>query len=342
MFDEPFLASDSSKIRTRREPKDFLDLVSLTLEVGNPKEFRSEYFDIMESNLEEYGLGAERVYKYDHLKNHIPSFDLSDVVDNITKDLLSSEHIEKIQITRTYTPDPVITWKGEIEGLDFADDILSQYYDVVSTWKHLRNNPESPKNIILDDIQGKITECWKYVGKTSENLKICPHGDMTYPAISACDLICSFIKLHIHPPKTENIHKTLEELTSSFLNTDSVYEEDDLEKMIPTLHYSIKPINFYPHPLFLIERGKMSKDIVKGSDLFKLLLQHVYKEGGAVTFADYISHIDILEEGDHIICLDNEKAELTRKIEKLNIQRKLEVVYPEKVDEFQITIAEEI
>ena len=43
---------------------------------------------------------------------------------------------------------------------------------------------------MLDSFSGKITKAWKYVGNEFD-MTIVPKGDLTYPALSAADIIAS-------------------------------------------------------------------------------------------------------------------------------------------------------
>ena len=59
-------------------------------------------------------------------------------------------------------------------------------------------NHNPAKHVALDGITGKITKAWQFVGKKADVVNIVPYGDLTYPCISLCDLICGYIRNTVH------------------------------------------------------------------------------------------------------------------------------------------------
>ena len=317
------VAADSGKIRW----DNFLSLVGIAISIDNYGEFKHEYFEVISEHLEKYDLdGRRKIFKTQDLKNSLPAYDLEEFHVKLVEDMLQIPSIKRVQVTNSYIHQPVMTWKGHVEGLDFTDKILSQYYPIIPVWRYFVREKYPMETVMINGIQGRITKAWKHVGKSAKEVYILPFGDQTSPAISLCDLLCGYIRHTVHRITATGIYEQLKNKTPAYVDTEFIGDEY-IDHISPSHTHSLKTELHYPHPLLLIKTSpELDRTIIQDSDLFIDLLSLANELNGAVSFEDLKNHHKILKKGDVFICMDNEGFQEMKMVEALNPSRKVEVM----------------
>ena len=112
-------------------------------------------------------------------------------------------------------------------------------------------NHNPAKHVALDGITGKITKAWQFVGKKADVVNIVPYGDLTYPCISLCDLICGYIRNTVHHIDAMEILIQLKDKTPAYVDSEFI-GDDDTEYFNIKYPHSLKIELHLPPPLFLI------------------------------------------------------------------------------------------
>ena len=324
MLSEHIVAADAATIRRGV----FVNLTGVAVEIEGNSEFREQYFAIINSFKEKYAPNLLRsVLKSEDILKLIPSYNLKQAHSELTEELLQIENIRTINVTNTTLSKDVFAWDGSsTTGLIFLKNTLQQYYPIIPVWRYYLKNPNPAKHVALDGITGKITKAWQFVGKKADVINIVPYGDLTYPCISLCDIICGYIRNTVHHIDEKEIYRQLKDVTHAYVTTEFI-GDDDIEYFNIKYPHSLKTELHLPHPLFLIRKSKdIDSKIVRDADFFQLLLRHVEKKGGAVCFEDFLNQQPILKKGDCIICLDSKEQERMRYAEILNPSKEIKVL----------------
>ncbi|MBN1763369.1 MAG: hypothetical protein JW878_09915 [Methanomicrobia archaeon] len=327
MLSDCIVAADSGIIRRGK----FVNLTGVAVEIKGQSEFRRHYFEIIKNFYEEYNINLPRfVLKTEDIIKLIPSYDLHEAHVGLTERLLKIENVTRIYVTDTFLFDKVDTIKGQIDGLDFLEKTLHNYYPIIPVWRYYWNYLDTTGHVALDGISGKITKAWKFIGKKAEKINIVPYGDLTYPCISLCDLICGYLGKTVHHFDAKEIFEQLKDRTPAFVKTEFVGDAE-IEYLASDYPHSLKTERHFPHPLILIHKSKeVDNKIIRETDFFQSLLNFAGKEGGSVSFEDLVNQQIALQKGDCIICLDEEGYSKMKFVERLNPSREIKVLSVEE------------
>jgi hypothetical protein len=327
MLSDHIVAADSAIIRRG----DFVNLTGVAVEIEGQSEFRDQYFAIIKKFYEKYGLSLPRfVLKTEDILKLIPSYNLHEAHIELTEELLQIENIRRINVTNTILLKEVNTLKGPVGGLDFLQKTLQHYYPIIPVWRYYWRNADPVGHVALDGISGKITKAWKFVGKKAEKINIVPYGDLTYPCISLCDLICGYLGKTVNHIDAKEILDQLKDKTPAFVDSEFI-GDSDIKYLATDYPHSLKTEQHFPHPLFLIHKSKdIDNEIVRETDFFQLLISFAEREGGAVSFEDLVNQQIALQRGDCLICLDPEGYSKMKFVERLNPSREIRVLNVEE------------
>lgn len=323
MLSNNLVAADASK----SEHGNFFNLIGVAVAFENYHKFRDEYFEIVESFVEKYNLNFNHnVLKTADLAKNIPTYTLKEAKKELVEQILRSEHISTIYITETYIKKSISLFDDEIKGVVFVRNHLSQYYPIIPLWRYYYNYPTRKNgHTVVDNIQGKITKAWKYVGMSSSKLSVIPHGDQTHPCLSAADLIGGYISSEIFPSYKTNIYETLKDITSAYVKTEFIGDTFK-DHLVPDYRYGLNVETLFPHPIILIKSNQLNNKNIQETELFKLLLMYAEKQGGCVIFEDMDNHHRILKDGDLIVCTDDDAFSEISKIKALDRRRGYDVL----------------
>jgi hypothetical protein len=280
----------------------FFNIVGVAVEIFNYPDFRKTYFEVIDELKQKYRIdNLPRVIKKKTISRFVPSYNQKGFIKDIVETLIDCEYISFIQVTETFIRDENVRIPYQRDKIfsrsEFARNILSHYYPLVPVWKYFQNKDDAIGNVVIDHIDGKITNIWSEVGRIAENLVIVPHGDETYPCISICDIMCEYIRRMVKEIKAKEIEDYFRRDPGiDIVKADYV---GDTDVLVPRYPHSINPQNFYPHPILFIECSKIGYDnedknlrkrIIEDSLLYKRCLDFAEKHNGCVTFFDVKLH----------------------------------------------------
>lgn len=310
-----FIAADSSKY----QGEDGVYLVGVALEVTSGSQFDDYYFTQVEEFSNNYNIElGHNIIKSSDVLNRVPSFEITKAYDDILKRLTNNPAIENIHISIGWYDDDVTLGKNgdEISGIRYTDDYLSQFFPIVALWDYHRNTADwddVPKEAWLDNVQGKITKAWKYVGNQFD-LNIVPHGDSTYPSLSTADIIANNLARTL--PKDKDYeeldsaaHGTLTgeyiDDTGPRVNAESVSEShDDSDHIVPTHRYSIQSELHFPHPVMFIYDDvfkDLDRPVLPQTDFHAYARKWAQDNAGCVVKMEPHRLPSVVKSGDHIV-----------------------------------------
>ena len=324
-------------------------LVSVAVAVDDRDEFDSKYREIVREKCESYGIPLERpVIKDSAVNKHVAEWERKDARRDIVEELLQINTLSNVHFTETtlgepgdevipaYQTDP--EEKRLISPGELRNEI-SPYYNLVSIWDYFDRIDDrfQHRNVMIDDFNGKESFLWRYIGEKSNSLQVVPKGDRIYPLLSLADLTMEYIKQEVNDWSDNKILDHLVDVTpgdSAYVKSYSIDESERLQQMAPL---STKPADtqmHYPHPTIYIETEWHQKE-VKALDLYEIICEYAYQNGGCVKFFDERQDRDHLRENDIIVCIDGEKKEKHSRYNRLNNTRAAEVLTAENaVDKF--------
>lgn len=292
-------------------------LIGVAIVLNDVDGFRDHYTQVINDFYDEYNIDRENtVIKSDHLSRNIPSYDLSEARKTVGRDVLNTHSIDRVNTTLCWYEEEVDTPIGHYKGGQFINNFVRSYFPVVTLWQYHRSQMKySPADTaLLDSFSGKITKCWKYVGNEF-NLKIVPKGDLTYPELSAADIIASALS-GILPDDQQYtdydryvdawLLDRLPDTDNQYVETDFIYHGSDGWKIdhIKPHKYDVRPHLNYPHPVIFIEESVLSgkdREAIDRSQLVGYLCNIARRRGGCVTKFDVENFPFTVRDGDYIV-----------------------------------------
>ena len=292
-------------------------LIGVALVLDDVEEFRQHYLDVIDNFYDKYDLDREnRVIKSDHLSRNIPSYQLGDARETIGEEILDTRSIERVNTTISWYESHVDTPIGSFNGGQFINNFVKSYFPVVTLWRYHRSqfDYDPTETAMLDSFTGKITKSWKYVGNTFD-LTIVPKGDLTYPELSAADIIASALSgiLPDDEAYTEYdryvdgwLLTRLPDTDNQYVETDFIYHNSDdwVIDHIKPRKYDIRPHLSSPHPVIFIEESVLSgkdREAIDRSQLMGCLCNVARERGGCVTKFDVENFPFTVRDGDYIV-----------------------------------------
>lgn len=292
-------------------------LIGVAIVVTDREEFRRNYVESTSELYGEYGIDRENeVIKSDHLSRNVPSYRLTEVRDRIGREILDTESIGRINTTICWHETEVDTPIGSFDGGEFVNRFVKPYFPVVTLWQYHRSQLEYDpvETAMVDDFSGKITKAWKYVGNEFD-LTVVPKGDLTYPELSAADIVASALEsvLPDDEPYTEYDRYVDGWLLDRLPNTDDQYVQTDFVSHesdewtidhIKPHKYDVRPHLSYPHPVIFLEESVLSgkdREAIDRSQLLGYLCTVARNMGGCVTKFDVDTFPFTVRSGDYVV-----------------------------------------
>lgn len=332
-----FVAADASK--AEQGNRSFL--VGVAIEVSNGGEFDEYYFDLVDSICERYTIDlGHNIVKARDLLNRVPSFSVRDADDTLVKGLVQNPAINRIHVCIGWYDEGVTIAEDSktTSGIVFANNHLIQYFPVVTLWRYHRVHPDwddAPKEAWIDNVQGKITKAWKYVGNEFD-VNIVPHGDVTYPSLSTADIIANHLARTL--PR-EKPFSELEDAAAGILinyvngprpriNAESVNEEYS-DHIVPKHRYSIQSELHFPHPVLFIY-DEMFADFDQGvlpeTDFHAYARKWAQENIGCVVSLEPHRLPSIVRSGDRIVYTRGTNPDVCELLRDLNPSKDIEIL----------------
>lgn len=326
-----WIGSDATSHRvTNDDGFECSSLIALAIAVDDRSEFNTKYREILNRESEEYDILIKRpVLKTHELEDSSTEWQYDSITTDFVAELLEIDCISNIHIiittlVRQTAPAYEETEDGKAYlGPQKIEDKITSYYNLISVWDYMDEYSDAPwgtTNVLLDDFGGKDNIPWRRLGKGSDELRVIPQGDNTYPILSLADLTMDYIKDNVDEWSEEEIQTELEGVTpddSAFVNTKSLDSEQEIEEIVPISRHSIERSHHYPHPIICISRGNISKNRLKRYDIFHEASEYAYENSGCVKFFDEGEDRHLLGNEDYIVCIDD-KTENYEKYTRLN------------------------
>ena len=319
MTADGWVASDATKYSLKDQRPDWVSLVSVAVAVEDISEFNEGYTSIVGDKLDKFGLEIQHpIIKNEDLNRWGSDWQRKDMRREIVTDLLTIEAIDNIQVVETSLHSRWVTVfrgkenkKKRVRSEEFIEKHLQPYYNLISIWEYLRksdNRPRTYRNVMTDDFSGKTSPAWIQIGKMSDNLRVIPKGDQTYPLLSLADLLMELIKQEVDEWNEHQIYKYLKKTTpadSAYVDSDGINESEQLKMISPLNTHNVNTHLHYPHPIVFIETGSLGSNVVSSLDFFDHAARFARSKNGCVKFFDEKQDRDYITGSDYIICVDN-------------------------------------
>ncbi|WP_148708235.1 hypothetical protein [Haloferax sp. Atlit-12N] len=341
-----FLVADSSLIQQGH--RSFL--IGVALKIRNGSEFDEHYFDVVEDLFEKYDVEIRNaVLDSSTIVSRVPSFHVREARQDLIEGIVNNPAIEKIHVAIGWYLDGVEIGGRSIGARNFVENKLSQYFPVVTAWNSHRESldwDDTPTELWLDNVQGRITKAWKYLGKEFEDLNLVPHGDTTYPSISSADIIANYLGSTLSKDKdfselSNQAHRILSRLrdgTEGITSSDINHEMSEEDHIVPEYDYAIRPELHYPHPVFFIHDEHFSNSdqpVLKETEFHGMLRRHAQEKGGCVVGLEPHRLPAIVRNDDKIVPTYGSNTDVAKTLQKLNPTTDLEIIEAESfINEF--------
>lgn len=238
--------------------------VGVAIEISGGAEFDEYYKEVIDEFASEHNIElSHSILKTSDVLESIPSYNIRNASADIVDRLLQNPAIERIYVLIGWYDEEVkLPWKEESwRGIKFSKSYLSQTFPIITLWKywdyHAKKGDEVPEDAWVDNVQGQINGAWKVVGGEFE-VKLVPHGDITYPSLSTADLIAGHLGRTLpYNRRLNELHKAaygyLNNITSDSVDVQATYVNEQSRPMIvPDYPYPIKDEIHWPHPILFL------------------------------------------------------------------------------------------
>lgn len=341
-----FVAADSSLVNQGH--RSFL--IGVTLEIQNGSEFDAHYFDTVEEIFETYDIDIRNaVLDSSTIISQIPSFHITDAREMLINGIVNNPAISQIHITIGWYLDSVEIDGKSIGARDFAQNNLSQYFPIIAAWNCHREAldwDDAPSELWLDNVQGRITKAWKYLGKEFEDLNLVPHGDTTYPSIASADIIANYLADTLSTDKdfnklSDQAHGQLSRIRDGTKNISASGVNEQIkyaDHMVPEYNYSIRPELHYPHPVYFVHDehfANADQPVLQETGFHGMLRRYAQEVGGCVVGLEPHRLPAIVRDEDKVIPTYGSDESAAKALQKLNPTTNLQIVDAETfINEF--------
>lgn len=332
-----FVATDASKA----EQGDRTFLVGVAVEVADGGEFDEYYFNLVEQFCKRYDIElAHNIVKAKTILNRVPSFSVKEADDALVKGLVQNPAIRRIHVCIGWYAERVAVGESDdkISGIQFANSHLMHYYPIVTLWRYHRDHPDwssVPAEAWIDNVQGRITKSWKYVGNEFD-LNLVPHGDITYPSLSTADIVANHLARTL--PRSKPF-KDLEDSAAGILidyvdgghpriTAESVNEEYK-DHIVPKHRYSIQGELYFPHPVTFIHDNIFSdfdQGVLPETDFHAYARKWAQENAGSVVSLEPHRLPAIVRSGDRIVYTRGTEPEVCELLRDLNPSKEIEIL----------------
>lgn len=330
-----FVSVDAS--RAEQGNRSFL--IGVAVEVSNGSDFDEYYFDKVGEFCDLYDIElGHNILKSSDVLNGMPAYDIREGTEDLVRGLVSNPAIRRIHATiGWYDQEIELPFSGPLSGMNFARDYLQQYYPIVTLWRYHQEHQSYgniPQEAWVDNVQGKITKAWKYVGNTFD-VKLVPHGDNTYPSLSTADLIANHLARTL--PRNTPFDE-LEDHAAGLLiefSTDDCYVAAESvtpeyeDHIVPRFPYSIQGELHFPHPVLFIYDDMFTESqqaVLPHTDFHAFARKWAQEHAGSVVNLQAHRLPSIVKSGDVIVHTNDTIPETCRHLKRLNPTKDIRIM----------------
>lgn len=314
-------------------------VLGAALEVSDVAAFEAYYFSTVAAWSKKYHVDTVfPVIKTKTIVDRIPSYQQRDAFAELIEALVKNPALSRIHfVVGWYDKNVTMPDGKEMPGIQFASKILSQYFPAVALWRYHTTHPGKttiPSEAWLDNISGKITRAWKYVGTRFE-LHIAPHGDLTYPWLSCADLLCGHFGRFLPRDKPfaqypliagqwlkDHVHA---KCGVSFEAVNEAHQEF----VVPAFPYSLQTELHYPHPVVFLHDevfDSAARDAITESELHALTRKWAHDRLGCVVSLEPHRLPAIVRAGDKIVTTVGSDSKVPYALREMNPTKNIEVL----------------
>lgn len=346
MPSDSIIASDATKNDFHDQHPNGFSAISVAIAIENREEFNDNYFDIISDKIQEYDIKSPvPIIKDKYINRYVPLWKQEEARRDIVLELLSLDQLDTIYVTETYLqPSWIELYEQEEDkfrreiSYEFVEDVLFQYYDIISIWKYMeRYRGSDPKyeHVMTDDFSGCVSKAYEELGEYVESFEAVPYGDITYPALSMADLVTGLLKQEVYPLRREEIQEYIQDDTSAYVETESVHN-DDLDKIKPHRTDNVRTDLLRPDPTIHIHCGEsVSKKRLYTLDVFRYASMYAQQQKGCIKLFDESNDSHHFNGDDIIICLDNDVSQFLD-YQELNDKHSAKVLNREDATDYLI------
>jgi hypothetical protein len=337
-----FVAVDASKA----DQGDRSFLVGVAVEVRDGGEFDDYYFGWIDKFCDRYDIElAHNILKAKDVLDRVPSFSIREADNALIKGLVRNPAIRRIHVSIGWFDDseypegiPIGGGRTVDSGIRFVNGHLDQYFPVATLWRYHREHPEwadVPDEAWIDNVQGRITKAWKYVGREFD-INLTPHGDVTYPSLSTADLVAN------HLARTLPREKPFSELDDAAAGTLIDYVSDrtprvsadqithkHADHIVPNHRYSIQGDIHFPHPiLFIYDEvfAEHDEPVLPDTDFHAYARKWAQENAGCVYKLQPHRMPALVESGDKIVYSSHSDTAVPETLVELNPSRDVQLL----------------
>jgi hypothetical protein len=314
-----WVASDATIYSLKDERPDWLSLVSVAIAVDDLVEFDEKYTEIIEEKSEEHNINCRHpIIKNSDINQWTSDWNRKEVREDIVTSLLQISNISNIQIVETSLHSEWVTIfkdkenkKKQRRSEKFISEDLQPYYNLISIWEYLRkagDRPDTHKNVLTDDFSGKVSPAWIQTGKMSDDLRIIPKGDQTYPLLSLSDLTLELVKQEVDNWHEKDIYEYLRGVTpddSAYIDSDAIDEKRDLKLIAPNRVHNINTVKHYPSPTYYVDTDGVGKNTLRSTEFYNHILRLAWTKDGCVKLFQENQDREYMSSEDTLICMKN-------------------------------------
>ena len=322
-----FLFSGDSRSFLRGRGKSlFRGCIGCCLGFEDPKAFRKEYENFMTSFLDENSIqttrivhksydvsrifGDEREGFLDFLERFALFVDSQDVRINVVYSTLNPSKLTEGVKLYGSSSFPV----KKIPFMQFLN-LIDDYFVYISVWKVLRISQFSQVKILLDDMQGEITNSWNELVKRNI-VNVVPRGDSCNCYISSADIIARFVDEKLKKQKLRlqetDIKKVLRDINVTESPNVIYVGHPDLKDIVPVVQRKLPLQRYYTRPMvFVLKEGTIDveKEYIEESPHWEKLLAFASLHDTGIKFLDYKKDRKVLRDGDFLVYIGDKGKE---------------------------------
>ena len=322
-----FLFSGDSRSFLRGRGKNlFRGCIGCCLGFEDPGAFKNEYRNFMTSFLDENGVQTTRIVHKSYDVSRIFRDEREGFLDFLERFTLFVDS-QNVKINVVYsTLNPSRLTEGvklygassfpirKISSMEFLN-LLDDYFLYISVWKVLRITQFSQVKILLDDMQGEITNSWNELVK-GNIVNVVPRGDSCNCYISSADMIARFVDEKLKKERLRlqesDIRKILRDINVTESSNVLYVGHPDLKDIVPIIQRKLPLQKYYTRPLvFVLKEGTIDveREYIEESPHWEKLLAFASLNDTGIKFLDYKKDRKVLRDGDFLVYIGDKGKE---------------------------------